>query len=334
MNIIIPMAGMGKRMRPHTLTVPKPLIPIAGKPIVHRLVEDIVKMCGDKIAQIGFVVGRFGNEVEQRLLEIAAESGAEGRIFYQDQALGTAHAVYCAQELMHGPTIVAFADTLFKADFELDSQKEGIVWVQKVEDPSAFGVVKLNGEGQIIDFVEKPREFISDLAIIGIYYFKQGELLRAQIRQIIDEDIKKDGEYQLTTALDNLQSNGLKFYPGEVDEWLDCGNKDATIHTNQRYLEYLDPKELISKSAKIENSIVIPPVYIGKNVTLHNTVVGPHVSIGDNSSVTESRIRNGIIQADSTIENANIANSMIGNFVMFKGKANNLNLGDYSVIEG
>lgn len=296
MNIIIPMAGMGKRMRPHTLTVPKPLIPIAGKPIVHRLVEDIVKMCGDKIEQIGFVVGRFGNDVEQSLLEIAAEAGAEGRIFYQDQALGTAHAVYCAQELLRGPTIVAFADTLFKANFELDSSKEGIVWVQKVADPSAFGVVKLNEEKQIIDFVEKPREFISDLAIIGIYYFKQGELLRAQIRQIIDEDIKKDGEYQLTTALDNLQTDGLKFFPGEVDEWLDCGNKEATIHTNQRYLEYLDPEHLVSKSAKIENSIVIPPVYIGKNVTLHNTVVGPHVSIGDNSVVTESRIRNGIVQ--------------------------------------
>lgn len=321
-------------MRPHTLTVPKPLIPIAGKPIVHRLVEDIVKMCGEKIDKIGFVVGRFGDQVEADLLEIAAEMGAEGRIFYQDQALGTAHAVYCGQELLQGPVIVAFADTLFRASFVLDSDKEGIVWVQKVEDPSAFGVVKLNGSDQITDFVEKPKEFVSDLAIIGIYYFKQGEKLRSEIRQIIDEDIKKGGEYQLTTALDYLKNNGVEFYPGEVDEWLDCGNKEATIYTNQRYLSFLDESELISESAKIENSIVIPPVYIGKNVTLHNTVVGPHVSIGDNSVVTESRIQNGIIQGDSHIENANIANSMIGNYVRFKGKATNLNLGDYSVIEG
>ena len=325
---------MGKRMRPHTLTVPKPLIPIAGKPIVHRLVEDIVKICGEKIDQIGFVVGRFGDDVEKSLLQIAADAGAQGRIFYQDQALGTAHAVYCAQELLQGPTIVAFADTLFKASFELDSEKEGIVWVQKVEDPSAFGVVQLDKDNRIIDFVEKPKKFISDLAIIGIYYFKQGELLRAKIRQIIDDDVKRDGEYQLTTALDDLQNDGLKFYPGQVDEWLDCGNKDATIYTNKRYLEFLNKEDLVSKSAKIENSIVIPPVYVGKNVTLRNTVVGPHVSIGDNSIITESRVRNGIIQANSKIENANIANSMIGNFVMFKGKANNLNLGDYSVIEG
>lgn len=334
MNIIIPMAGMGKRMRPHTLTVPKPLIPIAGKPIVHRLVEDITKICDEKIANIGFVVGRFGNEVEKNLLEIASAVGAEGRIFYQDQALGTAHAIYCAQELLNGPTIVAFADTLFRADFQLDSKKEGIIWVQKVDDPSAFGVVKLNGTGEIVDFVEKPREFISDLAIIGIYYFKDAELLRSEIRQIIDGNLKKDGEYQLTTALDNLNKSGVKFYPGQVEEWLDCGNKDATIHTNQRYLEYLDGKELISKSAKIENSIIIPPVYVGKNVTLHNTVIGPHVSIGDNTIVTESKVKNSIIQSESKIENANIANSMIGNFVMFKGKATSLNLGDYSVIEG
>ena len=334
MNIIIPMAGMGKRMRPHTLTVPKPLIPIAGKPIVHRLVEDITKICNDKIDSIGFVVGRFGNEVEKNLMEIASAVGAEGRIFYQDQALGTAHAIYCAQELLNGPTIVAFADTLFKADFQLDPKKEGIIWVQKVDDPSAFGVVNVNESGQIIDFVEKPKEFISDLAIIGIYYFKNAELLRSEIRQIIDGNIKKDGEYQLTTALENLKNNGVKFYPGQVEEWLDCGNKNATIHTNQRYLEYLNDKELISKSAKIENSIVIPPVYVGKNVTLHNTVVGPHVSIGDNTVVTESKVSNSIIQSESKIENANIANSMIGNFVMFKGKASNLNLGDYSVIEG
>lgn len=334
MNIIIPMAGMGKRMRPHTLTVPKPLIPIAGKPIVHRLVEDITKMCDEKIDQIGFVVGRFGSEVEKNLLEIAAESGAEGRIFYQDQALGTAHAVYSAQEILQGKTIVAFADTLFKASFKLDDDKDSIVWVQKVEDPSAFGVVNLNGDNEVIDFVEKPKDFISDLAIIGIYYFKNGEKLRSEIRQIIDDDVKKDGEFQLTTALENLKNNGVKFYTSEVDEWLDCGNKNATIYTNQRYLEYLKKEELISKSSHIENSIVIPPVYVGKNVTLHNTVVGPHVSIGDNTIMTESRVRNSIVQADSKIENANIANSMIGNFVMFKGKATNLNLGDYSVVEG
>ena len=144
MNIIIPMAGLGKRMRPHTLTVPKPLLPIAGKPIVHRLVEDIAKVCPEKIDNIGFIIHpSFGKEVEENLKQIAKEVGATGKIYYQTEALGISHALLFAKELFTGKVIVAFADTLFKADFKLDTSKDGIIWVQQVTDPSQFGVVKL-----------------------------------------------------------------------------------------------------------------------------------------------------------------------------------------------
>ena len=186
MNIIIPMAGMGKRMRPHTLTIPKPLIPIAGKPIVQRLVEDIAKVCGSQVNEVAFIIGRFGSEVEKKLLAIAESVGAKGSIHYQDEALGTAHAILCAQEALEGNVVVAFADTLFKADFTLDTSKEGIIWVQKVEDPRPFGVVKINAQQQITDFVEKPVEFVSDLAIIGIYYFKDGAYLRSELQYLLD----------------------------------------------------------------------------------------------------------------------------------------------------
>ncbi len=138
MNIIVPMAGMGKRMRPHTLTVPKPLIPVAGKPIVQHLVEDLASVCSEKINEVAFVIGDFGKEVEERLLKIAESIGAKGRIFYQDEPLGTAHAVLCAKECMDDQIIVAFADTLFRADFKLDSSKDGIIWVHKVDNPSSF----------------------------------------------------------------------------------------------------------------------------------------------------------------------------------------------------
>src|SRR4051812_11222812 len=176
MNIIIPMAGLGKRMRPHTLTVPKPLLPIAGKPIVHRLVEDIAKVCPEKIDIIGFIIHpSFGKEVEESLKGIAKEVGATGKIFYQQEAFGISHALLFAKELFTGKVIVAFADTLFKADFKLDTSKDGIIWVQQVSDPSQFGVVKLNDNNQIVEMVEKPSTFVSDLAIIGIYYFKDGE---------------------------------------------------------------------------------------------------------------------------------------------------------------
>ncbi|MBY0426847.1 MAG: nucleotidyltransferase family protein, partial [Cytophagales bacterium] len=149
MKIIVPMAGMGKRMRPHTLTVPKPLVPIAGKPIVTRLVEDIAKVCGQKIDEVAFIIGDFGKEVEKKLIDVAESIGAKGSIYYQDKPLGTAHAILCAKESLEGPVIVAFADTLFKADFKLDANQDGIIWVHKVEDPRPFGVVQLDASGSI-----------------------------------------------------------------------------------------------------------------------------------------------------------------------------------------
>jgi glucose-1-phosphate thymidylyltransferase len=206
MNIIIPMAGMGKRLRPHTLTTPKPLIPIVGKPIVYWLVHDIVEVCDDQVDNIGFIISRsFDELVEQELLAIAEKLGAKGHLFYQDEPLGTAHAIYCAEKILTGRTIVAFADTLFKANFKLDAKQDGIIWVHQVADPSAFGVVKLDANGQIDDFVEKPAQFVSDLAIIGIYYFKSGDLLRNEIKVLIENKIKDDGEYQLTRVLRDLE---------------------------------------------------------------------------------------------------------------------------------
>ena len=185
---------MGTRMRPHTLTVPKPLIPVAGKPIVKRLVEDIIRVCNENVDEIAFVISpAFGKQVEDMLVKMAESLGAKGSLYYQKEALGTAHAVHCAKESLDGNVIVAFADTLFIADFKLDTNQDAIIWCQKVEDPSAFGVVKLNSEGRITDFVEKPQEFVSDLAIIGIYYFKDGKNLGKELQYLIDNDINVGG---------------------------------------------------------------------------------------------------------------------------------------------
>jgi len=334
MNIIIPMAGMGKRMRPHTLTVPKPLIPIAGKPIVQRLVEDIAKVCNEKIDEIAFIVGDFGVEVEAKLLYIAEKVGAKGSIYYQQEALGTAHAILCAEEVLDGKTVVAFADTLFSADFKLDTSQEGIIWVHQVEDPSQFGVVKLNETGEITEFIEKPKEFITDLAIIGIYYFKDGLNLKKELKYLIDNTIMEKGEYQLTNALENMKQKGMKFITGQVNEWLDCGNKDATIYTNQRILEIVKETEnLVSQKIMNVNSVIIEPCYIGADVKLINSVIGPHVSIGSGSVIEKSIITNTIIQSQTTITNSVISDSMIGNNAVYKQKGSELSLGDYSTIE-
>ncbi|MCX6183120.1 MAG: sugar phosphate nucleotidyltransferase [Bacteroidetes bacterium] len=330
MNIIVPMAGMGKRMRPHTLTVPKPLIPVAGKSIVQRLVEDLAKVCSEKIDEVAFVIGDFGKEVENELIAIATSIGAKGKIFYQREAMGTAHAVYCAQECLKGNVIVAFADTLFRATFKLDSKADGIIWVHSVSDPSAYGVVKLDANNHITDFIEKPKTFVSDLAIIGIYYVKDGDQLNAEIKHIIDNDLRENNEYQLTNALEALKQKGVKFAPGKVDEWLDCGNKNATVNANQRVLEFHKGNKELKGNFKNENSVVIEPCYIADGVELVNSVVGPHVSIGNNTIISNSIIKNSIVQKNTKINNSNIHNSMVGNFTEISGTPRELSVGDYN----
>lgn len=327
------MAGLGKRMRPHTLTVPKPLLPIAGKPIVHRLVEDIARICNDEIENIGFIVHpSFGKEVEENLKAIAAEVGATGKIYYQTEALGISHALLYARDLFAGKVIVAFADTLFKADFKMDTARDGIIWVQRVPDPSQFGVVKLNEKKEITDFVEKPSEFISDLAIIGIYFFKDGKRVADEMQYLIDHNIREKGEFQFTTALENLRRKGAVFVPGEVTEWLDCGNKNATVQTNQRYLEFIRNEKLVSDEAQVSNSVIIHPCFVGDGVIIENSVVGPHVSVGRNTRIVDSRVKNSIIQENTLISHAVLENSMLGNFVNFEKKPFDLSVGDFNTV--
>ncbi|MCO6147683.1 sugar phosphate nucleotidyltransferase [Flavobacterium sp. NRK1] len=336
MKIIVPMAGRGSRLRPHTLTVPKPLIPIAGKPIVHRLVEDIAGVLNQKIDEIAFIVSRdFGMQVETDLVAIAEKLGAKGTIYYQEKPLGTAHAIMSAKESMTGPIVVAYADTLFRADFTLDTTADSVIWVKQVEDPSAFGVVKLNDKNEIVDFVEKPKDFVSDLAIIGIYYFKSGETLRDELQYLLDNNIVKGGEYQLTDGLENMKEKGMKFVPGKVDEWMDCGNKNVTVETNSRMLGFLqgDGVNLVSDKVQMENSTIIPPCFIGENVVLKNSTIGPNVSLGDNSKVESSIIKNSLVQTHAVIKNAILDNGMIGNHAAFNGKFTSISIGDYSVIE-
>lgn len=330
MRIIVPMAGMGKRMRPHTLTTPKPVIPVAGKPIVQHLMEDIIRMCNQKVEEIAFVVGHFGEEAEKNLIKIAEDLGAKGSIHYQDVPLGTAHAILCAESALKGPVVVAFADTLFSADFKMDPNCDGVIWVKQIEDPRQFGVVKTTGDATITDFVEKPQEYVSDLAIIGIYYLKDGEYLRSELQYLIDNDIKDKGEFQLTNALENMKSQGKILKAGKVDEWLDCGNKDATVYTNLRVLEMKYPNNHIATSAKINNSVIIPPCFIGDDVIIESSVVGPHVSIGKNTKVTNCILKNSIVRDHAQLKEAGIDNSLIGNYVHYHGQLKDLSIGDYS----
>ncbi len=338
MKIIVPMAGRGSRLRPHTLTIPKPLIPVAGKPIVHRLVSDIAKVLGEEIEEIAFILGDpafFGEDVVASLTTLANELGAKASIYRQDEPLGTGHAIMSAKESLSGPAVIAYADTLIRADFDLDKNADSVIWVKQVERPEAFGVVKLNNNNEIIELVEKPKEFVSDLAVIGIYYFKDVGVLKNELQYVLDNDIINGGEYQINDGIKRMMQKGMKFVPGQVDEWMDCGNKNVTVETNQRMLDFLndDGENLISDSVQKENVKIIQPCFIGENVVLKNATVGPYVSIGDNTVLENSIVKNSLIQSKSVVKNANLDNAMIGNHVFYDGNFKTISIGDYSVLE-
>ena len=336
MKIIVPMAGRGSRLRPHTLTVPKPLIPVAGKPIVHRLVEDIASVLNQKIDEVAFIIHEsFGKQVEEDLIAIAQKLGAKGTIYYQNEALGTGHAIMCAKDSLDGPAVIAYADTLIRADFDLDTTADSVIWVKQVDQPEAFGVVNLNANGEIIELVEKPKEFVSDLAVIGIYYFKDIAVLKNELQSVLDNNIIHGGEYQINDGIKQMMAKGMKFVPGQVDEWMDCGNKNVTVETNTRMLGFLhnDGENLVSADVKLENATIIPPCSIAEDVILINATVGPNVSLGKGCHVIDSTIKNSLIQTHAHIKNANLDNAMIGNHVNFDGNFTSISIGDYSVLE-
>ena len=339
MKIIVPMAGRGSRLRPHSLTVPKPLIPIAGQPIVHRLVKDIVKVVKQPVDEIAFVLGDpafFGDEVVSSLKELANNLGAKASIYRQLEPLGTGHAIMCAKESLSGPAVIAYADTLIRANFDLDQEADSVIWVKQVDKPEAFGVVKLNDNDEIIELVEKPQEFVSDLAVIGIYYFKDVGVLKEELQHVLDNNIINGGEYQINDGIKGMMAKGKVFKTGQVDEWMDCGNKPVTIETNSRMLGFLKDdgnEQLIASTVKLDNSKIIEPCFIGENVTLKNASIGPNVSIGENCTIEDSTVKNSLIQTRSNIKNANLDNAMIGNNVMFDGNFTKISIGDYSVLE-
>ena len=322
----------------HTLTVPKPLIPVAGEPIVHRLVKDIAKVLNQPIDEVAFILGDpafFGQDIVESLERLAESLGAKASIYRQDQPLGTGHAIMSAKESLSGPAVVAYADTLIKADFKLDEKADAVIWTKKVANPEAYGVVNLNENEEIIELVEKPQEFVSDQAVIGIYYFKDIEVLKGKLQEVLEENLMHGGEYQINDGIKKMMAEGKIFKTGTVDEWMDCGNKNVTVETNGKMLNFLksDGEKTVSDSVKLENSEIIEPCYIGKNVVLKNSTIGPNVSIGDDCVVENSEIKNSLIQTNSSIKNATLDNSMIGNHAKYDGNYTQISIGDYSVLE-
>lgn len=339
MKIIVPMAGRGSRLRPHSLTVPKPLIPVAGQPIVHRLVKDIAKVLKQPIEEIAFVLGDpafFGDDVVESLKELAQGLGAKASIYRQDQPLGTGHAIMSAKPSLSGPAVIAYADTLIRAEFDLDPLADSVIWTKRVANPEAYGVVKLNERDEIVELVEKPETFVSNQAVIGIYYFKDVAVLKGKLQEVLDENVMNGGEYQINDGIKRMMADGRVFKTGTVDEWMDCGNKNVTLETNAKMLGFLaadNEEKLVHDSVVIENSTIIEPCFIAAGTILRNASVGPNVSIGKDCVIEDSSVKNSLIQNQTTIKNANLDEAMIGNHVKYDGSFTKISIGDYSVLE-
>ena len=329
------MAGRGSRLRPHSLTVPKPMLPVAGSPIVTQLVNEIARVVNQPIEEVAYILGDpafFGPAIEEELKQVAKDLGAKATIYRQLEPLGTGHAVMCAADSLSGPIIVAYADTLIRTDLSLDPTVDGMIWVKKVENPKAYGVVKMNDANHITALVEKPQEFVSDLAVIGIYYFKEGETIKAELEKTMAQPRAVGEEFLLNDGILAMMEKGAVFTPGAVKEWMDCGNPKITLETNAKMLDILtaEGNKLVADDVVLENSEIIPPCYIGPGVVLKNTTVGPHTAVGEGTRIENSSLSNSLVQKHTYIQDAKLEGAMIGNHVKYNGNYQFVSLGDYS----
>ena len=328
MKLIVPMAGRGTRLRPHTHVTPKPLLPVLGASMVERIVKTFKGVLPQGLGEAVFILGPdFGQEVRDRLTEICSKEGITAHFGVQEQALGTAHAVYQAGDHLQGEVVVVFADTLFYMDEQPDLDADAVIWVKTVDDPRRFGVVVKEGD-RITDFVEKPATPISNEAIIGIYYMKEGERLQREIAYLMEHDVTgHGGEYQLTDALDRMLKDGAVFKTAAVTDWLDCGTIPALKETTGIVLG----KDGEARTeGTLDEAVLIQPVYLGPGATVRRSVVGPNVSIEAGAVVEDSVVKDAILFAHSHVTGSRLADAVVGHHAQVSGVCGALNIGDHA----
>jgi glucose-1-phosphate thymidylyltransferase len=326
MNVIIPLAGFGTRLRPHTYTKPKPLINVAGKPVLGHILD---KLNGLDVNEIVFIVGYLGDQIETY---VSANYKLKAHFVEQKELLGQAHAIYLAQELVDGPTLIIFVDTLFEANLsQLNQEKnDGVIYIKEVEDPRRFGVVLTNQEGRIIKLIEKPSSMKDNLAVIGLYYLKDIQRLMTAIKSLMDQNLQTKGEFYLADALQLMINEGAALRPEAVSVWLDCGQPETVLETN-RYLL----KHNMDNSAEVAsvNSIIVPPVHVHPTAKIKNSIIGPYVTIAAKCEIEGSIIRDSIVDEESYIKDSTLGQSLIGRKADLIGRYRQLNLGDSSYVD-
>ena len=330
MKLIVPMAGRGTRVRPHSHVTPKPLLSVKGRSIVERIVDTFARVLPEVPDEGVFVLGPdFGQDIRDQLTAICEERDMTANFAIQHEAKGTAHAVGCAEEHLEGDGVVVFADTLFhiEDDVAIDDAADVVAFVREVEDPRRFGIAVRDGE-QVTKLIEKPEDPVSNEALIGIYYVRDLSDLHDQINYLIENDMQgKGGEYQLTDAFDRLLQKGETFTTATVDAWMDCGTIPALLETTGRILDF-ESDDL--RQGTVSDSVIHEPVYVGPGATIENSVVGPHVSVEAGATVENTVVRNSIVFQEAALENAVLADSVVGRHAAVRQKVQSLNVGDHS----
>jgi glucose-1-phosphate thymidylyltransferase len=322
MKIVIPLAGFGKRLRPHTYTKPKPLVNVAGKPILGHILD---KLEGLNIEEIVFIVGYLGEQIEEY---VEANYSFPTRYIEQKELLGQAHAIYLAREVLSGPLVIIFVDTIFDKDLTplLHEQADGVIYVKEVEDPRRFGVVIVE-DGYITQLIEKPDSVENNLAVIGLYYIKEGQALLDCIADLMARDIKTQGEFFLADAFQLMIDQGAKFRAERVDVWEDCGKPETVLQTNRYLLAQSG-----GRMGQLDNSVVIPPVYIADSAQVAESIIGPFVTIAEDCVIRRSVIRNSVISSGAQVEDAMLVDSLVGDKAVVRGSFKRLNVGDSSQV--
>lgn len=340
MHVVIPVAGFGTRLRPHTYTKPKPLVNVAGKPVLGHILD---RLSGLDVDRVTFVVGYLGDQIRDY---VESNYNLPTRYVEQKELLGQAHAIGLTRPHVDGPVLIAFVDTIFEGDLsDLDHvRSDGVIYVKEVDDPRRFGVVTV-ADGHIRRFVEKPSQPVSNLAVIGLYYIKPYHLLFDCIAELQRRNLRTQGEFFLADALQLMVDRGTHFEARTVNVWKDCGTAEALLDTNRYLLEndahnevrpagcIVRPPVFISPQAKVEDSVIGPYVYVGPNCQVKNAIVGPYVSMAAGASVERTILQDSIVNEDSHIDSAVLTESLVGQHALVRGGFERFNVGDSSEIE-
>lgn len=330
LKVVIPMAGLGTRLRPHTWSKPKQLISVAGKTVLDHVLESLSSLPQSFEIELINIVGYLGEQIEEHINSQYPQ--IKSRYVVQENPLGQSHAIKLAEEYLNGPMLIIFADTLVETDLSFLDQEtaDAIAWVKKVPDPRRFGVAMVDENGYVKKLIEKPTEMTNDLAVVGFYYFQESRELVDAINKQVERNIQLKGEYYLVDAINIMLEDGLSMRTEQVDIWLDAGTPAALIETNRYLLE--NGHNNGYEFAHNADLVIIPPVYIHPTALLERSIIGPYVSIGAECHVDQSIIKDSILEDGAQASGVILEDSLIGRHAQLSRRPGQINAGDNTVV--